>query len=96
MRRAYALGNAHDFRGCAFRNARGTAEHFRETFHDDGQLDMARLARLYVEELPADTPIRVDHVPAMAAADANDGYGATGRLFAIGYLKGLLERVKEP
>ncbi len=75
-----------------FRNARGTAERFRETFHDNGQLDMGRLVRLYAENLSADTPIRVDHVPAMGAADARDGYGATGRLFAIGYLKGLLEQ----
>ena len=74
-----------------FRNARGTAARFRETFHDDGQLDMARLIRLYREHLPDATPIRVDHVPAMGAADARDGYGATGRLFAIGYLKGLLQ-----
>ena len=73
-----------------FRNARGTAERFRETFHDDGQLDMARLVRLYRAHLPPDIPVRVDHVPAMGAADARDGYGATGRLFALGYLKGLL------
>ncbi|MBR4611529.1 MAG: mannonate dehydratase [Kiritimatiellae bacterium] len=75
-----------------FRNARGTASSFRETFHDEGQLDMARLIRLYEDNLPADTPVRVDHVPAMGAADARDGYGATGRLFAIGYLKGLMEK----
>ena len=62
-----------------FRNARGTAERFRETFHDDGALDMARLLRLYAEHCREDLPIRVDHVPAMGAADARDGYGATGR-----------------
>ena len=73
-----------------FRNARGAAARFRETFHDDGQLDMARLIRLYRECLPEGTPIRVDHVPAMGSADARDGYGATGRLFALGYLRGLL------
>ena len=74
-----------------FRNARGTANRFRETFHDDGALDMARLLRLYAEHCREDLPIRVDHVPAMGAADARDGYGATGRLFALGYLKGLLQ-----
>ena len=79
-----------------FRNARGTASRFRETFHDDGQLDMARLVRLYETLLPADTPVRVDHVPAMGAADARDGYGATGRLFAIGYLKGLMAEAHQP
>ena len=36
-------------------------------------------------------PIRVDHVPTMAGEDVkNAAYDALGRLFAIGYLKGLL------
>lgn len=36
--------------------------------------------------------VRVDHVPLMAGEDTNrPGYGNVGRLFAIGYLKGLLE-----
>lgn len=74
-----------------FRNAKGTKEHFRETFHDNGELDMAELMRLYkVNNI--NVPIRVDHVPTMAGEDVkNAGYDALGRLFAIGYLKGLLE-----
>ena len=37
-------------------------------------------------------PIRVDHVPTMAGeASSLPGYDALGRLFAIGYLKGILE-----
>ena len=67
---------------------------FRETFHDNGQLDMAHLIKLYTS-LVIDVPIRVDHVPTMAS-DNNSlpGYSTTGRLFAIGYLKGLLERAQ--
>lgn len=38
-----------------------------------------------------DVPIRVDHVPTMAGEKENSGYTALGRLYAIGYLKGLLE-----
>ena len=74
-----------------FRNVRGTLEKFNETFHDNGELDMAALLRLYAE-LNIDVPIRVDHVPLMAGED-NDrpGYTSLGRLFAIGYLKGLLD-----
>ena len=74
-----------------FRNVRGTLEKFNETFHDNGELDMAALLRLYTE-LNIDVPIRVDHVPLMAGED-NDrpGYTSLGRLFAIGYLKGLLD-----
>ena len=74
-----------------FRNITGNISHFRETFHDNGALDMAHLIRLYTE-LGIDVPIRVDHVPTLVGEDtAVAGYAALGRLFAIGYLKGLLE-----
>ncbi len=78
-----------------FRNVRGEKEHFRETFHDNGQLDMAALLRLY-RRCGVDVPIRVDHVPTMAG-ETNDspGYCALGRLFAIGYLKGLMDALEE-
>ena len=37
-------------------------------------------------------PIRVDHVPTMAGEISSlPGYDALGRMFAIGYLKGILE-----
>ena len=74
-----------------FRDVRGTAECFHETFHDDGPTDMAAIIRLY-REIGFEGPIRVDHVPTMAG-EANDhpGYGALGRLFAVGYLKGILD-----
>lgn len=74
-----------------FRNVSGNVKHFHETFHDNGQLEMGRLIRLY-EDCGIDVPIRVDHVPTMAGEEIkNAGYDALGRLFAIGYLKGLLE-----
>ena len=77
-----------------FRNVRGNREHFRETFHDNGQLDMAGLLRLYAA-CGVDAPIRVDHVPTMAGESNNTpGYAALGRLFAIGYLKGLLDALE--
>lgn len=74
-----------------FRNATGNKLNFRETFHDNGDLDMARLIRLY-KNLGIDVPIRVDHVPTLKGEDtAVAGYAAMGRLYALGYLKGLLE-----
>ena len=74
-----------------FRNTAGDLTQFRETFHDNGALDMAHLIRLYTA-LGIDVPIRVDHVPTLVGEDtAVAGYAALGRLFAIGYLKGLLE-----
>lgn len=74
-----------------FRNIRGTKTDFRETFHDNGDLPMARLLRLY-RDCGVDVPIRIDHVPTLRAESVSiPGYDAQGRLFAIGYLKGILE-----
>lgn len=74
-----------------FRNATGTKDNFHETFHDNGDLDMAELIHLY-NSLSVDVPIRVDHVPLMSGeSNSNPGYTSLGRLFAIGYLKGLIE-----
>ena len=78
-----------------FRNTKGTRLSFRETFHDNGELDMAHLLRVYKEN-GVSVPIRVDHVPTMAGeASTLPGYDAMGRLFAIGYLKGLLEATEK-
>ena len=38
-----------------------------------------------------DVPVRVDHVPTMAGERETTGYTALGRLYALGYLRGLLE-----
>ncbi len=74
-----------------FRDVDGTAEDFREVFHDEGPTDMAAMVRIY-GEIGVTGPVRIDHVPTMAGEDnANHGYAALGRLFAIGYLKGLCE-----
>lgn len=74
-----------------FRDTRGTKYCFHETFHDNGPTDMAEAIRAYQQE-GYDGYIRVDHVPLMAGEDTErPGYGNVGRLFAIGYLKGLLE-----
>lgn len=77
-----------------FRNVVGTKEKFRETFHDNGALDMPALMRLYRDN-GIHVPIRVDHVPTLAGeASRHAGYDALGRLYAIGYLKGILESIR--
>ena len=78
-----------------FRNVRGNKFNFRETFHDNGEIDMAAALRLYKKYCPDNAkniPIRVDHVPTLAGEESRvSGYDALGRLFAIGYLKGIDE-----
>ncbi len=76
-----------------FRDVRGTVEKFTETFHDDGKTDMLACMQAY-RDTGYEGVCRPDHVPTMEG-DANDrpGYSHIGRLFAIGYLKGLREAV---
>jgi len=76
-----------------FRDVRGTPEKFVETFHDEGQTDMVACMRAY-REIGFEGVCRPDHVPTMEGDD-NDhpSYSAIGRLFAIGYLKGLRQAV---
>jgi mannonate dehydratase len=76
-----------------FRDVRGTPEKFVETFHDDGKTDMLACMRAY-RDIGFEGVCRPDHVPTMEG-DSNDrpSYSSIGRLFAIGYLKGLREAV---
>lgn len=75
-----------------FRDVVGTREKFREEFHDNGPTDMLKMMETY-RDIGFDGPIRPDHVPTMAG-ESNDtpGYEMKGRLFAVGYMKGLLEQ----
>lgn len=76
-----------------FRDVRGTPEKFVETFHDDGKTDMVACMQAYCE-IGYEGVCRPDHVPTMEG-DNNDNpsYSSIGRLFAIGYLKGIRSAV---
>ena len=76
-----------------FRDVRGTVESFVETFHDEGKTDLAECMRAY-HEIGFTGPLRPDHVPTLVGEDnSKPGYADLGRLFAIGYIKGLREMV---
>lgn len=73
-----------------FRDVRGTPEAFAETFHDNGPTDMAAAMRAY-REVGFDGPMRPDHVPQLVGEDDGEpGYTMLGRLFAFGYIRGLM------
>ncbi len=88
------------------RDVRGTAENFVETFHDEGPTDMVEMFRAY-RDAGFDGLLRCDHVPTMSGEGQEGsegsgggewreggfvpGYGNLGRLFAIGYFKGILD-----
>jgi len=77
-----------------FRDVRGDVDEFIETFHDEGQNDLAECMRAWVE-VGFHGPMRPDHVPTLYG-ESNDrpGYATLGRLFAIGYLRGLLDAAR--
>ena len=74
-----------------FRDIRGDRSNFEETFHDEGKTDMYGAMKTYFE-VGFKGPMRPDHVPTVAG-DSNEhpGYSEYGTLFAIGYIKGLIE-----
>lgn len=78
-----------------FRDVKGNAKKFQETWHDNGPHDMKEIMRAYYD-IDFEGPIRPDHVPTMAVEDnENPGYEIMGRLFAVGYMKGLIECVEK-
>ncbi len=76
-----------------FRDVRGSREEFVETFHDNGPTDMAAAMRAY-RDIGFTGPMRPDHVPQLYGEDAGEpGYTMLGRLFAYGYMRGLMHAV---
>ncbi|MGP1396111.1 MAG: mannonate dehydratase [Inquilinaceae bacterium] len=76
-----------------FRDVRGTPEKFEETWHDAGKTDMLACMKAY-RDIGFDGVLRPDHVPTVEGDSNEDaGYSAFGRLYAIGYIRGLREAV---
>ena len=76
-----------------FRDVRGTPERFEETFHDDGKTNMLACMRAY-RDIGFEGVLRPDHVPTMEGDTYGvPGYTRIGRLYAIGYIRGLREAV---
>lgn len=76
-----------------FRDVRGVMPRFEETFHDAGQTDMAEAIRAY-HAVGFKGAMRPDHVPKLEGEDGDGGgYSMLGRLFAVGYMRGLMHAV---
>src|SRR5262249_52827834 len=76
-----------------FRDVKAKPERFEETWHDAGKTDMLACMRTY-RDIGFNGVLRPDHVPTVEG-DSNDnaGYSAFGRLYAIGYIRGLRQAV---
>jgi len=78
-----------------FRNVRGDKFHFEEPFHDEGTIDMYQAMKAYYT-IGFKGPIRPDHVPTMAGdSNQHPGYSTIGSLYALGYMRGLMEAVSQ-
>jgi mannonate dehydratase len=76
-----------------FRDVRGVPERFEETWHDAGKTDMLACMRAY-KDIGFEGVLRPDHVPTVEGdSNENAGYSAFGRLYAIGYIRGLHQAV---
>lgn len=72
-----------------FRNVAGAVPAFRETFIDNGDVDMLKAMRLF-KEAGYDGPFVYDHVPEVVGDSENQEQAAA---FALGYIKGLMKAV---
>jgi mannonate dehydratase len=92
-----------------FRDIRGTRWSFRESFHDNGQTDMAQAMKTY-HDIGFRGPVRPDHVPLLSGEPEHyieerlpsgeirrigpaTGYTMQARLFAVGYMRGLMHGI---
>ncbi|WP_425396343.1 mannonate dehydratase [Aeoliella sp.] len=74
-----------------FRNTVGQGERFRESFHDNGDIDMVAAMQAY-HDIGYTGAIRPDHAPSLAGeTNETPGYEIMGRLYAAGYMKGLMQ-----
>jgi len=70
-----------------FRNIEGGFLNFRETFIDNGSVDMLKAMRVY-KEIGYDGMMMPDHVPQIPGVDSGQGFA-----FAFGYIKALIAAV---
>ncbi len=76
-----------------FRDVRGVPSRFEETWHDDGKTDMLACMKAY-RDIGFSGVLRSDHVPIVEGENPGDAsHSALGRLYAIGYIRGLQQAV---
>lgn len=72
------------------RNLRGTRDHFVETFQDNGAIDFGEMFQTYYDN-GFRGPLRPDHDPILdGETNVRPGYGVLGKIFAVGYIKGIM------
>lgn len=76
-----------------FRDVKGTPQKFEETWHDMGKTNLLECMKAY-RDIGYEGVLRPDHVPTVEGdSNTNAGYSSFGRLYAIGYIRGLRQAV---
>lgn len=76
-----------------FRDVKGIPTRFEETWHDAGKTNMLACMQAY-KDIGFEGVLRPDHVPTVEGdSNENAGYSSFGRLYAIGYIRGLRQAV---
>ncbi|OSQ36433.1 mannonate dehydratase [Thalassospira mesophila] len=77
-----------------FRDIEGEAHKMMETFHDAGKTDMFAAIEAY-RDVGFEGLMRPDHAPVLyGEPNEKPGYEALGRLYAVGYMRGLIEAAR--
>ena len=73
------------------RNLRGTRDNFVETFQDNGAIDFGKVYQA-LHDGGVHVPLRPDHDPILdGEVNVHPGYGVLGKIFGVGYIKGILD-----
>ena len=74
-----------------FRDVKGDKYNFVETLIGEGKTDLVEVAKAYLD-IGFDGIMRVDHTPTLEGdIEFLPGYSYLGRIYSIGYIKGLFE-----
>ena len=74
-----------------FRDVKGDKYNFVETLIGEGKTDLVEVAKAYLD-IGFDGYMRVDHTPTLEGdIEFLPGYSYLGRIYSIGYIKGLFE-----
>jgi mannonate dehydratase len=74
-----------------FRNIQGGFLNFRETFIDNGDIDMVKMARVF-KEVGYDGMLQPDHMP-LVNIEGPGGSTIAGHLYALAYIKAVIAAV---
>lgn len=78
-----------------FRDVSGKVPSYTEVFHDEGPTDMLACMKAY-QEVGFKGPMRPDHSPTLEGeSNEHPGYMVLGNIFAIGYMRGLIEAAQK-